>query len=288
MEQKTKGNNPPNRKTLELINKTCRDCGNGFEVRVIKALGVILPSPDICPDCIKKRETKKEAEGKRIFEEYKKARIRRWRLDSGIPPKFQNERFETFKPKNDNQKRKLALCKNYAEEFPINGRSYKSLALFSSKVWGHGKSHLVASIGHRVIDRWWWDKNESPVYYISEPDLFIRIRASFNRRNDYGRYETEQDIYNQLKTVPLLIIDDVGKEEVSDPRFVQRVWFSIVNGRYDNLKPIVITANLTPDELASYLGGNRNNEASFDRLWEMLGGKFDEVIGDSHRREELK
>jgi len=112
--------------------------------------------------------------------------------------------------------------------------------------------------------------------------MFRRIRATFNHTVNK---ETEQDIYKLLTTIPLLVVDDIGKEEVSDPRFVQRVWFSVINGRYDNMLPIVITANLTPDEIAYHLGGSRNNEASFDRLYEMVGGVFWENEGKSYRRE---
>ena len=115
--------------------------------------------------------------------------------------------------------------------------------------------------------------------------MFRRIRATFNH---IEKQETEEGIYKLLTTIPLLIVDDVGKEEVSDSRFVQRVWFSVINGRYDNMLPIVITANLNPDKIAYHLGGSRNNEASFDRLYEMVGGVFWENEGKSYRREANK
>ena len=265
--------------------RKCSGCGSSYEVRVIKLMGATLPIPNLCPKCNKKKELEAESLEKQTQERQLKFRRDNWRSHSGIPPRFQSERFETFKPQNDNNKRKLSLCADYANKFPLNGENYKSFALFSSKAYekyGNGKSHLTCSIGHRIIDRWDWKKIESPIYYVTEPDLFSRIRATFSKSGNSN--ETEVDVYNQITNVPLLIIDDVGKEDVSDPRFVQRVWYHIVNGRYDNLKPIVITANLDPDEIAMHLGGSRNNEASFDRLYEMLGGVFDEITGKSYRR----
>ena len=280
-----KQNTKMSKSMIKRVVKKCVGCGNDFEVRVIKLMGATLPVSDLCPKCIKKKELETEALEKQTLERQLKFRRDNWRSHSGIPLRFQKERFETFKPQNDNNKRKLALCIDYAIKFPLNGENYKSLALFSSKVdekYGNGKSHLTCSIGHRIIDRWDWRKVESPVYYVTEPDLFSRIRATFNKSGNSN--ETEVDIYNRITTVPLLIIDDIGKEDVSDPRFVQRVWYHIINGRYDNLKPIILTANLTPDEIAMHLGGSRNNEASFDRLYEMIGGVFDEVTGKSYRR----
>jgi len=108
-----------------------------------------------------------------------------------------------------------------------------------------------------------------------------RWRRTYDHRDGE---ETEDEVLRKLVGIPLLIIDDVGKEEVADSRFVQRVWFSIINTRYDNLRPVIITANLSPDEISYHLGGNKNNEATFDRLYEMLQGVFYEIKGKSYRR----
>jgi len=116
---------------------------------------------------------------------------------------------------------------------------------------------------------------------MTEPDMLRRIRRTYNHVEGG---ETEDDVLYKLCTVPLLVIDDVGKEDVSDPRFVQRLWFNLINTRYDNMLPVIITANLTPDEISFHLGGNKNNEASFDRLYEMLKGVFYEIKGKSYRR----
>lgn len=280
-------NNPLNPKALQLETKTCNECGEKFEARVIKAFGVNLPSSSLCPKCVKKYEAEREKKEKEEKEnELKYLRVS-WRLHSGIPLRFMKERFETFKVSPSN-KRVYEVCLKYANEFSIKN-DYPTLGLFSKLAWGVGKTHLISAIGHKIIDNWeasW--RALSPVYYITESQLFIKIRGSFNRPSDSNNYETEQDIYKRLSNVPLLIIDDVGKEEVADARFVQRVWFNIVNERYDSLKPIVIATNLNPDEIAHHLGGSRNNEATFDRLYEMLGGVFYEMTGKSYRRRETK
>lgn len=270
----------------ETIKKKCEKCGNEFDATVFKVMGRTLPTVKVCSDCGEKERLEKERYEKEYQENQLKKQRHGWLVNSGIPPRFQPESFETFKISSSNKK-VVGICKDYADNFPLGYQlNYKSLGLFSSGTWGIGKSHLACSIGHGIIDRWEWRSEKSPIYYVTEPNLFTRIRATYNRYSDGMYHEYEQDVYKYLTNVPLLIIDDVGKEEVSDPRFVQRAWYSIVNGRYDNLKPIVITANLTPDEIATHLGGSRNNEASFDRLYEMLGGVFYEMTGKSYRRKQ--
>jgi len=126
-----------------------------------------------------------------------------------------------------------------------------------------------------------------PVKFVSEYDLFYRIQASYDYNAEEKRMlPSEADIIKEMIIPSLLIIDDVGKRRVQDSRFVQRVYFAIIDGRYKSEKPMVITANLDPEKLKGYLGGRIGDEATFDRVWEMVGGKVIHVEGSSYRREE--
>jgi len=201
-----------------------------------------------------------------------------WLSDSGISLRYRDKSFVNFETDKGN---KLALdkCQEYVEGFPLaRPINYHSLGLFSKGVWGVGKTHLVCAIARRLQERCQF---MNPVLYMTEPDMLRRVRRTYDHRDGE---ETEDEVLRKLVGIPLLIIDDVGKEEIADPRFVQRVWFSIINARYDNLRPVIITANLSPDEISYHLGGNKNNEATFDRLYEMLQGVFYEIKGKSYRR----
>lgn len=190
--------------------------------------------------------------------------------------------------KNFNYKQIFKTTLSYADEFPLSKRpyGYPSLALTSKKSWGVGKTHLACSIIHRILNRWDGEEIVNPVLFITEPDLFRSIRATYNFSYDEKRWrESEEDIINRLCRVSLLVLDDVGKEETTDTRFVQRVLYAIIDGRYKNMLPMVITANLDKDGLASHLGGSRGNEASFDRLVEMCHGKIIQMDGVSYRRQ---
>jgi DNA replication protein DnaC len=177
-------------------------------------------------------------------------------------------------------------CLEYAQGFnPAQPQGYPSLLMFSAGSWGVGKSHLSCAIIHHVLNKWDGVPRERPVLFITEPQLFLRLKATFNVPDgDRTWRETEDDVMKELTTVPLLVLDDVGKMEQSDMRFVQRTLFAVIDGRYSNQLPMVITANLDGQGIREHLGAGRGNEASFDRLVEMTGGKFHEMKGASYRR----
>ena len=199
----------------------------------------------------------------------------KWREGCGIPPRFMKERFATFK--RGWQDVALEGCKDYAEAFNIdNINSQPSLVLLSQKVWGVGKTHLVCAVAHSVIDGSVGKTNVYPVRFTTEQDIIMDIRDTYKKTNEVNP-TTEADIKRRLCSVNLLIIDDLAKEEVENPLFVQRVLFHILNKRYDALLPTIITANKSLSGLKRHLGGEEN-QASYNRLQEVaefifMGGK---------------
>ena len=270
---------------LESEYGDCPVCGReNIEFKIWRLLDGTIRKIKQCPDCQKKyaedEAAKEEAARKLVIA----AKRKEWRENCGIPHKFMTEQFDTFD--KSRQPDKYELCLKYAESYPlIDSRGYPSLVLYSEQSWGVGKTHLVCSIAHHILNRWDGEDIGRPVLFISEPDLYLRIQATYNYSPEERYYrESETDIINQLTRVPLLIMDDVGKRRTHDPRFVQRVMFAVIDGRYKDMRPMVMTANLSPQKLAVYLGGGQGDEASFDRLMEMVGGEFIRMEGESFRR----
>lgn len=92
----------------------------------------------------------------------------------------------------------------------------------------------------------------------SVPELLSKIRATF--RADGG--PRESDIVDNLSRKLLLIVDDLGAEKQSD--WSMGVLYLILNRRIDNLRPTIVTSNLTLREidaidprLASRIGSMR-------------------------------
>jgi DNA replication protein DnaC len=269
----------------EIVEKRCIDCGKAFDSKVFSILSVKRSfDGGRCPDCRAAwADHSKAAEHAARELEYAKVRLQ-FKNQSGIPPRYIERTFEQF----DKGWRGDAYqdCIKYADNFPISDpRKYKSLVLYSKGTWGVGKSFLAAAIGNRIIERWKGERCGCPIYFISEPDLFRSIRATYSYNNEEKvRLDSEEDIINRCIGVKLLILDDVGKESVGDMTFVQRILFAIINGRYNAYLPMVITANLDIDEMRLHLGANVGNEAAYDRIIEMSGGLSIKMAGKSFRR----
>lgn len=268
--------------------RTCPSCGNEYEAVIqILRIGNFVKEYGawICPVCQEKKdkEAADQAEAERLMAI---ASVRRqWRESCGIPWSFMGKTFENFDRKRQLTAYNRAL--RFADEFPIGSRpsGTKSLLLYSvHPLFGVGKTHLTAAIAHRILDRWHGETDVCPLYFTTETDVLLRIRSTYNLRADQvGWHEREEDIFNQLKSRPLLVLDDVGKEQPQDARFTQRVYFHIIDGRYQRGYPIVITSNMDLGQLADHIGG-----AATDRLVEMTGGQIVEFKGESYRWENVK
>lgn len=105
---------------------------------------------------------------------------------------------------------------------------------------GNGKSHLTAAGGNELINRGY------AVIYITEKDLFSRLQATKNFKNE----ESFQEIMGACLDADLLIWDDfMSSQRLTNE---EKDWiFQIVNGRERANKPIWYTSNITPDEFQS-------------------------------------
>ena len=156
--------------------------------------------------------------------------------------------------------------------------------MWSTQSWGVGKTHLSAAICHRILDRW-TGKNHCPrIVFLSEPELFRRIQATYSLTREESKIrESEDDIIKSIICADIVVLDDVGKEPRKDMQFVRRTLFAIINSRYNFCLPLVITANLDPGQLKEHLD-EPPTEASFNRLWEMTQGESVRMDGRSYRK----
>jgi DNA replication protein DnaC len=237
----------------------------------------------LCPACRQKRSDELDAAEMSKAKGEMDDRRERWRQTCGIPPKYTLSGFQQFD--KSWQPKAFAVVREYAENFPIRApEGYKSLVLYSTKSWGTGKTHLACAVAHHILSRWNGETGICPVRFVSEPVLFKTIRETYS----YSPLEketksSESDIINSLIRVPLLILDDLGKEDVADLRFVQRTLFAIIDGRYNLDLPVLVTANLDDAGLRAHMGGATENEASFNRLMEMCKSTMIRMDGKSYR-----
>ena len=98
----------------------------------------------------------------------------------------------------------------------------------------------------------------------------------------YADSERRAEYVRGLVTVDLLVLDDLGKQHPSD--WTSSLLFSVVDGRYGAMLPVVVTSNYTKAELVERLSTDRDTstaEAIVSRLFEMTE-KVE--MGDEDRR----
>lgn len=257
----------------------CEFCGatlyhNGV-VMGDRALWTPVVAHCTCPEAVSayeaaKREREAEEEAKRKAEESRKfqERVKKIVGASGMGERFQRRTFGTFQETGENR-RALAACRRYAEDFdnmlpkhgqPEPGRN----GMFISGLPGTGKTHLAAAISNFLLSQ------GKPVICMTMIDLLERIKRTFNKNG-----ADEGEVLQVYKNVPLLVIDDIGKEPPTE--WAISTVYNIINSRYEAYLPTIITANYAPDELINRMtpratGDSTTARATIDRLLEMCNG----------------
>jgi len=141
--------------------------------------------------------------------------------------------FETFHPRGrvglgKQQADTLEQAFNHAQSF---AGSLKGWLLLLGR-YGCGKTHLAAAIANQAVSM------GIPTLFLTVPDLLDWLRFSYSDgadKNFEGRFE-------EIRNIPLLIMDDFGTQNTTP--WAQEKLFQIINYRYINRLPLVITTNL--------------------------------------------
>ena len=153
-----------------------------------------------------------------------------------------------------------AAAQRYAEQFPQHMRDGKGLLLYGPV--GTGKTYLAACIANAVID-------------LGYRPLMTNFSQVANKLQSTWE---KQEYIDDLCKYDLLILDDLGAERKSE--YMQEMVWNIIDARYRAGGPVIVTTNLTPEELAApaEIGYSR----IYDRILERcLAVKVD---GRSRRR----
>lgn len=228
----------------------CEYCGKTLEPRGLVFGNEIMMWNPILPRCDCEQAAaywqevdRQEAERKAREEDEKRRRAMRSRVDkllgqSGIKKRFQQRTFPNFRTDTPGRKKNYSIAKEYADNFAYH--QAKGDGLYIEGTNGTGKTHLVAAIALQLIHE------GVPVICKTSSDLLLDIKKSFD--GDGMRESEVMDIY---KRVDLLIIDDLGKEHCSD--WSMSTLYSILNDRYEDMKPTIVTTNYNADALVAAL-----------------------------------
>lgn len=206
-------------------------------------------------------EAERKAEADRVF----KARIEKIIGESGMGERFLRRTFGTLETTEHNQNA-VKAAKRYVESFSdlLPNREKPEIGkngLFITGPAGTGKTHLAAAIANQLIQR------GTPVICMTLIDMLERIKRTFNREG-----VDEGVVLMLYKTVPLLVIDDMGKEPPTE--WAISTIYNIINGRYEGYMPTIVTTNYDDKALIDRMTPRSTQdsitaEATVDRLREM-------------------
>lgn len=182
---------------------------------------------------------------------------------SGISEEFRKKGFKNFDDRNMpllKKARDIAIdyCKNFPE---IRSTRYNSI-LFMGQV-GSGKTHLSMAICNAIMDNY-----KTGVRYMPYREEIIRIKQNIRNEDDYDNR------IKIFKECPVLMIDDLLKGKSTDADI--NILFEIINYRYLNNLPMIISTEKTTDELLEY------DEGTMSRIIEMSRGHLIELKGREH------
>lgn len=134
----------------------------------------------------------------------------------------------------------IQIIRDKTQSFIDNFDSPEEKNLIFTGGTGVGKTFITNCIANEVL------KLGKTVLYQTAPVMFDQIYDS-----KYGKETSNFDLYNNILTVDLLIIDDLGTEKISESKITEL--FNIINTRLLNqnhkITKTIISTNLNVDEL---------------------------------------
>ncbi|MDR2044877.1 MAG: ATP-binding protein [Clostridium sp.] len=183
-----------------------------------------------------------EAERKAEADRKMRERVRRAIGDSGMGERFLQRTFKNYIAETKEQGAIAGVALEYARDFdsklpkrgqPLPGRN----GFLISGTKGTGKTHIAAAIANYLLDK------GTAVICMNERDLFGRIRRTFSTSGGMD----ESAVLETYKRVPLLIIDDLGKERATE--WTLATLYAIIDWRYNSAMPLIITTNYDAPKL---------------------------------------
>ena len=224
----------------------------------VEVFGTIRAPRCLCKCAKEERDREAEECRQREFAE----RVQRYR-SVGFP---QSEMARwTFERDDGSDPIMAAAMQNYVQHFDHFRENGKGLLLFGSV--GTGKTFRAACVANALIDK------GIPALVTN----FARIRNTVQ-----GLFEGRQEYFDSLNKFPLLVLDDLNTESQSD--YMQEIVYNVIDGRYRAKLPLIVTTNLTREELMN--PADISYQRIFSRLFEMCTPI--EIAGADRRRAALK
>lgn len=235
----------------------CGKCHTRKETIIVLANGKQLKPRCVCK-CEQERmhEEEEKRKAKELEEKVKELR------KMGFP----DAEMSRFTFENDDRSNEYIsdVAKRYVDNFTTMYSKHKGLLLFGTV--GTGKTYIAACIANALIDRG----------YTCLVTNFARLTNTIN-----GMYDGKQEYIDGLDRFSLLVIDDLASER--DTEYMNEIVTNIIDARYRSGKPMIVTTNLTSEELKN--PRDVRKQRIYSRLMEMCIPL--EVKGTDRRKKKL-
>lgn len=235
----------------------CGKCNTPKQTKV-EFNGKILKPRCLCKCGAEKRD-KEQAEFKRQQELERIDRLRRSGFSDSEMDKW------TFENDDKANEKISTVARNYVDNFKEMRKKGKGLLFFGNV--GTGKTFTAACIANALIDKG----------YPCLVTNFARLTNTIS-----GMFEGKQNYIDSLNNYVLLVIDDLASER--DTEYMNEIVMNIIDARYRSGLPLIVTTNLTANELKD--PKEVRKQRIYSRLMEMCVPI--EVEGQDRRKEKLK
>lgn len=206
-------------------------------------------------DCFEKEEQRlKEEQEKQRMRECLENKIKKYRDISIIDKKFLDSKFE-----NAIEDVNITFAKKYTKKFLTTENVTTGLYFYGDV--GTGKTFTTSCICNSLM------KHGKTVLIMNLGLYLIKIFREWA--------EAENDVLNYVKTCDLLVIDDLGTENIKD--FAREKVFNLIDTRYRANKPMIITSNIKLEDVKTVY-----SPRIYDRIQEMCYEYT--FIGESKRK----
>ncbi|MBQ7641698.1 MAG: primosomal protein DnaI [Acholeplasmatales bacterium] len=180
-----------------------------------------------------------------LDEKNKKAKNRNLIKTLYLPTKILEARIENYDVNTESRKKIFSKINEFITA-SRNNEYAKGLYLYGT--FSIGKTYTLACIANELA------RNNIESLLIYFPDLVTDLK---NAISDNNRYES---LINMLKSIPVLMLDDLGSENMT-PWVRDEVLGPIINYRVLENKPVFISSNIKPNDLKGHLAIDKSPES---------------------------